>query len=172
VVRKNLRPHSQRVYCLPPCNPTMDLMIEAKDKEQAVLGLRKQFGMEGGLPEKWLLVGEKMDDEREVPSEFGDRVYYEEGEEWRFKAPLKIPGKMKKALEKLDKGKDIVGDETEIKTIEDERRRILKEWEMKKRIKWGIETSIEKEGGDTSGEENDVQVAKVSRKSSTKRKRL
>ena len=30
------RKHNDRVVTLPPCDPTMDLMIEAKDKEQAV----------------------------------------------------------------------------------------------------------------------------------------
>ncbi|MCJ1265669.1 UV-damage endonuclease [Lobaria immixta] len=37
------RKHSPRVATLPPCPPTMDLMIEAKDKEQAVFELMRTF---------------------------------------------------------------------------------------------------------------------------------
>ncbi|KAL1915833.1 uncharacterized protein VTP21DRAFT_6221 [Calcarisporiella thermophila] len=39
------RAHSDRVEGLPPCQPDMDLMIEAKDKEQAVLQLYQKFGL-------------------------------------------------------------------------------------------------------------------------------
>ncbi|KAI5285290.1 UV-damage endonuclease, partial [Ascosphaera aggregata] len=35
ITRHERRKHSSRVQMLPPCDPTMDLMIEAKDKEQA-----------------------------------------------------------------------------------------------------------------------------------------
>lgn len=41
------RRHSPRVQALPPCEPTMDLMIEAKDKEQAVFELMKIFKLDG-----------------------------------------------------------------------------------------------------------------------------
>lgn len=41
------RKHSPRVATLPPCPPTMDLMIEAKDKEQAVFELMKTFKLPG-----------------------------------------------------------------------------------------------------------------------------
>lgn len=41
------RKHSPRVASLPPCPPDMDLMIEAKDKEQAVFELMKNFRLPG-----------------------------------------------------------------------------------------------------------------------------
>lgn len=41
------RKHSSRVATLPPCPPTMDLMIEAKDKEQAVFELMRTFKLPG-----------------------------------------------------------------------------------------------------------------------------
>jgi hypothetical protein len=90
IVRRDLRPHSRRVYQLPPCDSTMDLMIEAKDKEQAVFALRRKWDIEGGLPDEWLLTGEKLDEDRELPTEMGIKVFYEEGEEWRLKPPIKM----------------------------------------------------------------------------------
>lgn len=41
------RKHSPRVMTLPPCPPDMDLMIEAKDKEQAVFELMRTFKLPG-----------------------------------------------------------------------------------------------------------------------------
>lgn len=41
------RKHSPRVQVLPPCDPDMDLMIEAKDKEQAVFDLMKTYKLPG-----------------------------------------------------------------------------------------------------------------------------
>ena len=41
------RKHNPRVASLPPCPDTMDLMIEAKDKEQAVFELMKTFRLPG-----------------------------------------------------------------------------------------------------------------------------
>ena len=41
------RKHSARVATLPPCPPDMDLMIEAKDKEQAVFELMRIFKLPG-----------------------------------------------------------------------------------------------------------------------------
>ena len=45
---RDLRKHSPRVRTLPPCADDMDLMIEAKDKEQAVLELYRKYNIEGG----------------------------------------------------------------------------------------------------------------------------
>ncbi|KAJ1975074.1 hypothetical protein H4R33_006710, partial [Dimargaris cristalligena] len=39
------RAHSDRVVSLPPCEPDVDLMIEAKDKEQAVFQLYEIYGL-------------------------------------------------------------------------------------------------------------------------------
>ena len=41
------RKHNPRVATLPPCPPDMDLMIEAKDKEQAVFELMRTFKLPG-----------------------------------------------------------------------------------------------------------------------------
>lgn len=41
------RKHNPRVATLPPCAPDMDLMIEAKDKEQAVFELMRTFKLPG-----------------------------------------------------------------------------------------------------------------------------
>jgi UV DNA damage endonuclease len=47
ITRRQRRKHSPRVATLPPCDPTMDLMIEAKDKEQAVFELMRTFKLPG-----------------------------------------------------------------------------------------------------------------------------
>ncbi|KAF2463496.1 UV-endonuclease UvdE [Lindgomyces ingoldianus] len=44
---RSRRKHSPRVMTLPPCPDTMDLMIEAKDKEQAVFELMRTFKLPG-----------------------------------------------------------------------------------------------------------------------------
>ncbi|TDZ48262.1 UV-damage endonuclease [Colletotrichum trifolii] len=47
VTPRDRRKHSPRVRTLPPCPPDMDLMIEAKDKEQAVFELMRTFKLPG-----------------------------------------------------------------------------------------------------------------------------
>lgn len=47
VTPRDRRKHSPRVMTLPPCPPDMDLMIEAKDKEQAVFELMRTFKLPG-----------------------------------------------------------------------------------------------------------------------------
>ncbi|RAH76190.1 UV-endonuclease UVE-1 [Aspergillus japonicus CBS 114.51] len=47
ITNSQRRKHSDRVSTLPPCDPTMDLMIEAKDKEQAVFELMRTFKLPG-----------------------------------------------------------------------------------------------------------------------------
>ncbi|KAL4925079.1 UV-endonuclease UVE-1 [Aspergillus undulatus] len=47
ITNRQRRKHSDRVRTLPPCDPTMDLMIEAKDKEQAVFELMRTFKLPG-----------------------------------------------------------------------------------------------------------------------------
>ncbi|KAF2114651.1 UV-endonuclease UvdE-domain-containing protein [Lophiotrema nucula] len=47
VTNRSRRKHSPRVMTLPPCPDTMDLMIEAKDKEQAVFELMRTFKLPG-----------------------------------------------------------------------------------------------------------------------------
>ncbi|KAL4811945.1 UV-endonuclease UvdE-domain-containing protein [Aspergillus spinulosporus] len=47
ITNRQRRKHSDRVRVLPPCDPTMDLMIEAKDKEQAVFELMRTYKLPG-----------------------------------------------------------------------------------------------------------------------------
>ncbi|RCI11515.1 hypothetical protein L249_7719 [Ophiocordyceps polyrhachis-furcata BCC 54312] len=91
VTSRNRRKHSARVKTLPPCANDMDLMIEAKDKEQAVFELMRTFKLPG-----WHL--------------FNDVVPYERDDEPR-KAVLK---------KKIKKGKKAGGDD-EVEVIAPER---------------------------------------------------
>jgi hypothetical protein len=87
-----------------------------------------------------------MDEEREVPSEMGWKVFYEEGEEWRFKPPIKMPARVQRMLNKLENEKTkIEKDGQEVKRIEKEKKNVLAEWEKEKRIKWEIEKKVEVE---------------------------
>ncbi|KAH7033617.1 UV-endonuclease UvdE-domain-containing protein [Microdochium trichocladiopsis] len=47
ITGRQRRKHSPRVATLPPCANDMDLMIEAKDKEQAVFALMRNFKLPG-----------------------------------------------------------------------------------------------------------------------------
>ncbi|KAI9847082.1 MAG: hypothetical protein M1837_003200 [Sclerophora amabilis] len=47
ITGRERRKHSPRVATLPPCRNDMDLMIEAKDKEQAVFELMRNFKLPG-----------------------------------------------------------------------------------------------------------------------------
>lgn len=47
ITPRQRRKHNPRVAVLPPCDPTMDLMIEAKDKEQAVFELMRKYQLPG-----------------------------------------------------------------------------------------------------------------------------
>ncbi|CCC13875.1 unnamed protein product [Sordaria macrospora k-hell] len=47
ITPRDRRKHRPRVATLPPCPPDMDLMIEAKDKEQAVFELMRTFKLPG-----------------------------------------------------------------------------------------------------------------------------
>lgn len=47
ITARQRRKHNPRVMTLPPCAPDMDLMIEAKDKEQAVFELMRTFKLPG-----------------------------------------------------------------------------------------------------------------------------
>jgi UV DNA damage endonuclease len=47
ITPRQRRKHNPRVANLPPCDPTMDLMIEAKDKEQAVFELMRKYQLPG-----------------------------------------------------------------------------------------------------------------------------
>lgn len=47
ITGRQRRKHNPRVFTLPPCADDMDLMIEAKDKEQAVFELMRNFKLPG-----------------------------------------------------------------------------------------------------------------------------
>ncbi|SPO00324.1 related to UV-damage endonuclease [Cephalotrichum gorgonifer] len=82
ITARQRRKHSPRVMTLPPCDPTMDLMIEAKDKEQAVLELMRTFKLPGF---------EKI----------GDIIPHQRGDESR---PARPPRKLTKKQRALGNG--------------------------------------------------------------------
>ncbi|KAF0320666.1 uv-endonuclease uve-1 [Colletotrichum asianum] len=108
VTPRDRRKHSPRVKTLPPCLPDMDLMIEAKDKEQAVFELMRTFKLPGY-------------------DLFNDVVPYEREDEYRANkngAAKKKPKKPKKKKkdddgdEEMDEGVGEAGPtEAEAKTI-------------------------------------------------------
>ncbi|KAK1979798.1 UV damage endonuclease UvdE [Colletotrichum cereale] len=61
---RDRRKHSPRVRTLPPCPPDMDLMIEAKDKEQAVFELMRTFKLPGYNTINDVIPHERLDDLR------------------------------------------------------------------------------------------------------------
>jgi UV DNA damage endonuclease len=84
ITGRQRRKHSPRVATLPPCPPDMDLMIEAKDKEQAVFELMRTFKLPGF-------------------DLFNDILPYQRTDENRaWKAPKKTTPKKKKGQEMED----------------------------------------------------------------------
>jgi UV DNA damage endonuclease len=66
VTGRQRRKHSARVKTLPPCADDMDLMIEAKDKEQAVFELMRTFRLPGWDGFNDVIPYERTDDNRAV----------------------------------------------------------------------------------------------------------
>jgi UV DNA damage endonuclease len=64
VTPRDRRKHSPRVMTLPPCPPDMDLMIEAKDKEQAVFELMRTFKLPGHERINDVIPHEREDEDR------------------------------------------------------------------------------------------------------------
>ncbi|KAK1750518.1 UV-endonuclease UvdE-domain-containing protein [Echria macrotheca] len=64
---RDRRKHSPRVKTLPPCPPDMDLMIEAKDKEQAVFELMRTFKLPGFERINDMIPHERPDESRPAP---------------------------------------------------------------------------------------------------------
>ena len=73
ITGKQRRKHNPRVWTLPPCPPTMDLMIEAKDKEQACFELMRTFKLPGYNSFAELIPYERHDDNKFVDSAAGQR---------------------------------------------------------------------------------------------------
>ncbi|ROV92452.1 hypothetical protein VSDG_06658 [Cytospora chrysosperma] len=67
VTPRDRRKHSARVATLPPCPPDMDLMIEAKDKEQAVFDLMLRFKLPGHERIADVVAFEREDQDRPAP---------------------------------------------------------------------------------------------------------
>ncbi|KAK0728788.1 UV-endonuclease UvdE-domain-containing protein [Lasiosphaeria miniovina] len=67
VTPKDRRKHSPRVMTLPPCPPDMDLMIEAKDKEQAVFELMRTFRLPGFERINDVIPHERDDESKPAP---------------------------------------------------------------------------------------------------------
>ncbi|EGX94968.1 UV-damage endonuclease [Cordyceps militaris CM01] len=63
VTPRERRKHAPRVKVLPPCARDMDLMIEAKDKEQAVLELMRTYRLPGWDRARDIVPYERDDDE-------------------------------------------------------------------------------------------------------------
>lgn len=61
------RKHSPRVATLPPCANDMDLMIEAKDKEQAVFTLMRNFKLPGWESINNIVPYERDDENKALP---------------------------------------------------------------------------------------------------------
>lgn len=66
VTGRQRRKHNPRPLTLPPCPDTMDLMIEAKDKEQAVFELMRTFKLPGWDTFNNIIPYEREDDNREA----------------------------------------------------------------------------------------------------------
>ena len=84
ITGRQRRKHNPRVATLPPCPPDMDLMIEAKDKEQAVFELMKTFKLPGYDTFNDIIPHVRKDDNKPV------------------KAPKKKTPKKKKAVKNED----------------------------------------------------------------------
>lgn len=67
VTPRDRRKHSPRVATLPPCPPDADLMIEAKDKEQAVFELMRTFRLPGHEKIADMVANEREDQDRPAP---------------------------------------------------------------------------------------------------------
>ncbi|KAI0890865.1 UV-endonuclease UvdE [Annulohypoxylon nitens] len=87
ITPRQRRKHRPRVMTLPPCPSNMDLMIEAKDKEQAVFDLMRNFRLPGWERFNDVIPYERQDDNRPLP-----------------KLPKKKQRKSKKADENGDDG--------------------------------------------------------------------
>ncbi|KAI1733544.1 UV-endonuclease UvdE-domain-containing protein [Xylaria scruposa] len=67
ITGRQRRKHRPRVMMLPPCPDTMDLMIEAKDKEQAVFELMRTFRLPGWDTFNDVIPYERADENRPLP---------------------------------------------------------------------------------------------------------
>ena len=73
ITGKQRRKHNPRPWTLPPCPPNSDLMIEAKDKEQAVFELMRTFKLPGFDSFADIIPYERFDDNKVADSAAGQR---------------------------------------------------------------------------------------------------
>lgn len=97
ITGRQRRKHRPRVLALPPCADTMDLMIEAKDKEQAVFDLMRTYKLPG-----W--------------DKFNDVVPYERDDENKPLPKPKATPKKRKAKSKkgTDEDEDALPEQPEV----------------------------------------------------------
>ena len=67
ITRRQRRKHNRRPSTLPPCPNDMDLMIEAKDKEQAVFEMMRTFKLPGWDSFNDIIPYERSDDNKLLP---------------------------------------------------------------------------------------------------------
>ncbi|KAK8135613.1 UV damage endonuclease uvsE [Apiospora sp. TS-2023a] len=98
ITGRQRRKHRPRVLTMPPCANDMDLMIEAKDKEQAVFELMRTYRLPGWDSFHDVIPYERDDDNRPVP---------------KAKTPKKKRKSKKQAEEEEDEDVDMVDGEEE-----------------------------------------------------------
>lgn len=106
------RAHSARVRNFPPCVSDMDLMIEAKDKEQAVFDLMRH----AGIPTPNLITIQQRAADSNVDCEGN---YWPESEGWRLEKAKRVSKKEVKVSKR-----DSVSDEDSGKEIDGSARRV------------------------------------------------
>ncbi|RVD81899.1 uncharacterized protein DFL_009746 [Arthrobotrys flagrans] len=112
VTDRDRRRHSPRVWDLPPCEDDMDLMIEAKDKEQAVFEVMRKFKLDGWEVVKDVVPYERTDEMKEDGDikvhEVGmggveGRVYWPEGMEEYLKPKKRVRAKKSEVKDGAEK---------------------------------------------------------------------
>lgn len=96
ITGRQRRKHNPRVATLPPCPPDMDLMIEAKDKEQAVFELMRTFKLPGYDTFNDILPHVRKDDNKPI------------------KTPKKKTSKKRKAIKTDDEDLDAAEEAIEV----------------------------------------------------------
>ncbi|KAL2891052.1 UV-damage endonuclease [Ceratocystis lukuohia] len=109
ITSRDRRAHSARVKELPPCPPDMDLMIEAKDKEQSVFELMRTYKLDG-----WEKIKSVVPDDRS--DEWA--VYWPEGRDDLLKVR-----KVRKKKSDLDLGVEVDAETGESKAVPEKKTR-------------------------------------------------
>ncbi|KAJ4046503.1 UV-damage endonuclease [Fusarium oxysporum] len=94
VTPRDRRKHSARVKTLPPCAPDMDLMIEAKDKEQAVFELMRTFKLPGWDTFNNIVPYERPDESRKAIKKKAKNGKKANGVNGEAKDDIEVPEKI------------------------------------------------------------------------------